>query len=124
MVEHLLTTNEYLEPKTLKGEDAYGTLLFRLLILQPGENPLHPRMGVGLGPKYRFISEDDLEMLRSRIQKQIETYLPGEFLTLDVNLSLKENSKYLQIIIIADETKFVYDTESSSTPIELSDLVS
>ena len=63
MVEHLLTTNEYLEPKTLKGADAYGTLLFRLLILQPGENPLHPRMGVGLGPKYRFISEDDLEML-------------------------------------------------------------
>lgn len=124
MVEHLLTTNEYLEPKTLKGVDAYGTLLFRLLILQPGENPLHPRMGVGLGPKYRFISEDDLEMLRSRIQKQIETYLPGEFLTLDVNLNLKENSKYLQIIIIADETKFVYDTESSSTPIELSDLVS
>ena len=58
MVEHLLTTNEYLEPKTLKGADAYGTLLFRLLILQPGENPLHPRMGVGLGPKYRFISED------------------------------------------------------------------
>ena len=111
MVEHLLTTNEYLEPKTLKGADAYGTLLFRLLILQPGENPLHPRMGVGLGPK-------------SRIQKQIETYLPGEFLTLDVNLNLKENSKYLQIIIIADETKFVYDTESSSTPIELSDLVS
>ena len=124
MVEHLLTTNEYFEPKTLKGADAYGTLLFRLLILQPGENPLHPRMGVGLGPKYRFISEDDLEMLRSRIQKQIETYLPGEFLTLDVNLNLKENSKYLQIIIIADETKFVYDTESSSTPIELSDLVS
>ncbi len=124
MVEHLLTTNEYLEPKTLKGADAYGTLLFRLLILQPGENPLHPKMGVGLGPKYRFISEDDLEMLRSRIQNQIETYLPGEFLTLDVNLSLKENSKYLQIIIIADETKFVYDTESSSTPIELSDLVS
>ena len=124
MVEHLLTTSEYLEPKSIKGADAYGTLLFRLLILQPGENPLHPRMGVGLGPKYRFISEDDLEMLRSRIQNQIETYLPGEFLTLDVNLSLKENSKYLQIIIIADETKFVYDTESSSTPIELSDLVS
>lgn len=124
MVEHLLTTNEYLEPKSIKGADAYATLLFRLLVLQPGENPLHPRMGVGLGPKYRFISEDDLEMLRSRIQNQIETYLPGEFLSIDVYLNMKEESKYLQIIIVADDTKFVYDTEDSSTPIELNDLVS
>lgn len=124
MVEHLLTTDEYLEPKTIKGADAYGTLLFRLLVLQPGENPLHPRMGVGLGPKYRFMSEDDIEPLRTRIQEQIETYLPGEFLGCTVVLNLKENTKYLQIIIIADETKFVYDTENSSTPIEINDLVS
>ena len=81
-------------------------------------------MGVGLGPKYRFISEDDLEMLRTRIQKQIETYMPGEFLAGDVILNLKENTKYLNIIIIADGTKFIYDTENSSTPIELNDLVS
>lgn len=124
MVEHLLTTSEYLEPKSIKGADAYGTLLFRLLILQPGSNPLHPGMGVGLGPKYRFISEDDLEMLRTRIQKQIETYMPGEFLACDVILNLKENTKYLNIIIIADGIKFIYDTENSSTPIELNDLVS
>ena len=64
-------------------------------------------------------------MLQTLIQEQVNTYLPSEFLTTTkAYLELKPNSKYLQIIIIADDTKYVFDTEDSSTPIELSDLVS
>ena len=125
MKEYLLSTNEYKEPKVAKGSEAYGILLTRLLLLEPGTNPLHPGMGVGLGPKYRFISENDMPMLQTLIQEQVNTYLPSEFLTTTkAYLELKPNSKYLQIIIIADDTKYVFDTEDSSTPIELSDLVS
>ena len=50
MKEYLLTTNEFLVPDHVEGSDAYGLLLLRLLLLQPGQNPLHPAMGVGLGP--------------------------------------------------------------------------
>lgn len=125
MKEYLLSTNEYMEPAVVKGSTAYAVLLTRLLLLQPGTNPLHPAMGVGLGPKYRFISEDDIPNLQTHIQEQIDTYLPTEFLSsTKVLLTLKENSKYLIITIIADDTKFVYDTENSNTPIELSDLIS
>lgn len=125
MKEYLLSTNEFLEPKVAEGSDAYGILLTRLLLLQPGTNPLHPAMGVGLGPKYRFISEDDIAMLQSRIQEQVNTYLPSDFMNVvKAYVELKPNSKYLQITIFADDTKYVFDTEDSSTPIELSDLVS
>lgn len=125
MKEYLLSTNEYKEPKVAEGSDAYGILLTRLLLLEPGTNPLHPGMGVGLGPKYRFISENDMPILQTLIQEQVNTYLPSEFLTATkVYLELKSKSKYLQITIIADDTKYVFDTENSSTPIELSDLVS
>lgn len=124
MKEYLLSTNEFLEPKVLEGADAYGTLLTRLLLLQPGTNPLHPAMGVGLGPKYRFISETDLADLETRVKDQIHTYMPSEFIaTTSVSLEIKK-SKYLQVVIIADDTKYVFDTEDSNTPIELSDLVS
>lgn len=125
MKEYLLTTNEFLEPKVIEGSDAYGVLLTRLLLLQPGTNPLHPNMGVGLGPKYRFISEDDMPTLQTLIQDQVNTYLPSEFSTVvQAYLEIKPKSKYLQITIIADDTKYVFDTEDSDTPIELSDLVS
>lgn len=125
MKEYLLTTNEYKEPKVVEGSDAYGILLARLLLLQPGTNPLHPGMGVGLGPKYRFISESDMDALQTRIQDQVNTYLPSDFTTVTrAYIELKPKSKYLQIIIIADDTKYIYDTENSDTPIELADLVS
>ena len=106
------------------GSTAYGILLMRLLLLIPGTNPLHPAMGVGI-PKYRFISSDGLNELQTLIQEQISTYLPSQFIeSTKVYLTLKENTKYLIITIIADETKYILDTEASGVPIELTDLVS
>ncbi len=123
MKEYLLTTNEFLVPDHVENSDALGLLLLRLLLLQPGQNPLHPAMGVGLGPKYRFITEDDMNILQDRVQEQILTYLPYEFMSSTrVYMEIKP-SHYLKIIITAEDTNYVYDTEESETPIELSDLV-
>lgn len=123
MKEYLLTTNEFLVPDYVEGSDAFGLLMLRLLLLQPGQNPLHPDMGVGLGPKYRFITEDDMNMLQDRVQEQIITYLPYEFINkTKVYMEIKP-SHYLKIIITANDTNYVYDTEESETPIELSDLI-
>lgn len=125
MKEYLLTTNEYKEPRVAEGSEAYAILLTRLFLMEPGTNPLHPGMGVGLGPKYRFISEDDMPILQSLIQDQVNTYLPSDFATTTkAYLESKTNSKYLLITIIADDTKYIFDTENSNVPIELSDLVS
>jgi len=125
MKEYLLSTNKYAEPTTIEGSDAYGVLLTRLLLLQPGTNPLHPDMGVGLGPKYRFLTENDMSELQTLIQEQVNTYLPSEFMNATkVFLEIKENSHYLQIIVIADDTKYVFDTENSNAPMELSELIS
>ncbi len=123
MKEYLLTTNEFLVPDYVEGSNACGLLMLRLLLLQPGQNPVHPDMGVGLGPKYRFITEDDMNMLQDRVQDQINTYLPNEFIDkTKVYMEIKP-THYLKIIIVADDNSFVYDTEDSDTPIELSDLI-
>ena len=123
MKEYLLTTNEFMVPDHVEGSDAYGLLLLRLLLLQPGQNPLHPAMGVGLGPKYRFITEDNMNMLQDRVQNQIDTYLSQDFtVKTTVYMEIKP-SHYLKIIITADDTDYIYDTEESDTPIELSDLL-
>ena len=118
MKEYLLTTNEFLVPDYVEGSDAFGLLMLRLLLLQPGQNPLHPDMGIGLGPKYRFITEDDMNMLQDRVQNQIDTYLSQTKVYMEI-----KPSHYLKIIITANDTNYVYDTEESETPIELSDLV-
>jgi len=123
MKEYLLKTNQYNEPASESGSDAYATLLMRLLLLEPGTNPLHPAMGVGLGPKYRFISETDMNTLQTLIQDQVNTYLPSNFMnTTKAYVELNKN-KFLRITVIADDTKFVLDTEESSTPVELSSML-
>ena len=40
--EYLLTTDEFRNPKVLEGAKAIGILLVRLLLMEPGTNPLHP----------------------------------------------------------------------------------
>ena len=119
MKEYLLTTNEYLEPKSIEGSSAYAVLIMRLLLLEPGTNPLHPAMGVGLGPKYRYILEDQISVLEDRIRDQLQTYLPQEFDTTTKVYMEITTSKKLLITITSNDTKYVFDTEANGVPIEL-----
>ena len=123
MREYLLSTNKYAEPASLAGPDAYAILLTKLIIMKPGTDPRHPAMGCGIGDRNRYMSVDDIPMLEGQIQEQIYTYLPTEFASnCKVHLKPKDDSDYLQIIIVSDDTKFVFDTSDSDYPIELSDL--
>lgn len=64
-----------------------------------------------------------MDILQSRVQEQINTYLPSLFYSAArVNLDIKKN-KMLVITIIVDGVSYVYDTEETDSPIELSDLV-
>ena len=119
--EYLLTTDEFRNPKSISGPLAMGVLITRLLLLNPGTNPRHPDMGVGL-PSYRFILESEMGTLQTRIKDQMNTYLPSEYRSsTKVNLTINDN-KYLVITIVVDGTSYIYDTGDTDSPIELSDL--
>ena len=119
--EYLLTTNEFSKPKDVSGSKAVSILLLRLLIMYPGVNPLHPKMGVGLY-KYRYITEDDISILRNEIENQINTYMPEEYQNSEVILKFKEKN-ILVISIVINNIAYVFDTEESKHPITLSSII-
>lgn len=105
----------------LKGNNAIGVLLVRLLLMTPGTNPLYPTMGVGLGTRYRFISADDIDIIRAEIERQMDLYLPIAA-TSKTSVILKiGNAKYLSVVIFIDDQSYLYNTEDSPLPVEFSD---
>lgn len=108
--EYLLKTDSFYNPTVLEGSKAIGTLLIRLLVMVPGINPRHPEMGVGIGTIYRFVPENDIPDLESLIHDQIATYLPPEFRSNIVNISIGENNNLI-INITIEEVEYIVDTE-------------
>jgi hypothetical protein len=70
------SVDEFKNPKVYKNIEAVGTLLVRLLLLEPGTIQSHPDAGVGLMSRFRYSVEGSASKLQSEYQKQIETYLP------------------------------------------------
>lgn len=120
--EYLLKTDSFLNPKKIEGLDAIGVLLMRLLMTEPGSNPLRPGMGVGLGSKYRFISEPRLSELQSVIEDQIATYCPPEMQSCTASLSVDAENCLVVSLVIKD-VEFVLETKSLETPVYLSEVV-
>ena len=107
--EHLLTTDEFNNPKVLTGKDAISQLLIHLILLEPGTYASRPTMGVGLISRYRYNSEESLEQLKQDIQDQVTTYLP-EFGAVNVELEMdKEN----RLIINIEISGTIYQYETS-----------
>lgn len=107
--EYLLTTDEFNNPKVLQGKDAISQLLIHLILLEPGTYASRPTMGVGLVPRYRYTSEENLDVLKQDIEDQISTYLP-EFSGVKVTLELDTES---QLIINIEINGTIYKYETS-----------
>lgn len=116
--EYLLTTDKFKEPSQLTGKNAVGLLLMRLIMMEPGTDPLHPDMGVGIW-RYRY-TMDKKEELRNRIEKQIYTYLPY-FSDADVTLVYCPD-KTVNIEITMDNVTYVYESATSPKPITLEEI--
>ena len=116
--EYLFSVNEFNEPKKVENKSAIALLLVRLIMMDPGSDPLHPDMGVGI-KNYRY-SADNLEDLRSRVQTQIETYLP-EFQNANVAI-IRTPDKVCNIEISIDDITYVYDSSTAPIPITLDDV--
>jgi hypothetical protein len=86
--------------------------------MNPGDNPLHPEMGVGLRDyRYGINTITDLEQ---RIYDQIDTYLPM-YRIANVALFLSPE-KILSVEIVIGDTTYVYDTNDTGNPVRLDDI--
>lgn len=110
--EYLLTTDSFKNPKMLKNKAAVSAILARLILLEPGTNTKHPKMGVGLVSRYRYTDEDNVSELRKDIAQQVATYLPT-FQSVEVNIQLL-NDHDLHISIRVGDTSYEWETEKHS----------
>ncbi|MDD3121997.1 MAG: GPW/gp25 family protein [Candidatus Izemoplasmatales bacterium] len=119
--EHVFSLNEFRESKVLEGKEAIATLLVRIILLQPGTNPDHPEMGVGLVENYRYSQKDNIDNLKREIQSQIQTYLPRLQAT-NVNVLLNPDNT-LTIGIQIDDVIYQFETsELTDNDIRFNDI--
>ncbi len=113
--EYCLSVDNFKRPKVYEHEQAIAILLTRLILLNPGSDPLHPDMGVGV-TNYRFVlgRTDELEQ---RIRDQVQTYLQC-FSSPQVTLKVTED-KLCNIEIKIDDVLYVYDSSEAPVPITL-----
>ena len=115
--EYLLSTDAFKTPVVLKNQQAIAMLLMRIILLDPGSDPLHPDMGVGIR-QYRYAMGRE-EELRARIIQQIGQYLPC-FPAGNVEFEITPD-KLINIKITIDDTTYVYDSAEAPVPITLED---
>ena len=107
--EYLLTVDEFSNPQVVEGKSAVALLLSRLILLEPGSDPLHPDMGVGIR-RYRFNSNKNvLSEIQKVIEQQVDMFLPT-FQGSEVQLILNDD-KTMNINITVGDTTYVYSSE-------------
>jgi hypothetical protein len=116
--EYLFSTNEFNEPASLTGKSAIGLLLVRLILMDPGSDPLHPTMGVGIR-KYRY-GLDNINELKKSVEEQIETFLPC-YQNASVAMIITPD-RVCNIEITINDTVYVYDSHTAPIPISLTDI--
>ena len=115
--EYVLRTDAFKTPVVLENQQAIAILLMRLILLDPGSDPLHPDMGVGIR-QYRYAMGKE-EELKQRITQQIAQYLPC-FPAGNVEFEVTPD-KLINVKIIIDDTVYVYDSAEAPIPITLED---
>ncbi len=118
--EYMVSINAFKRPEIKKNQQAICMLLLRLLLLEPGSDPLHPEMGVGI-TKFRY-GMNTLDKLRTRISDQLRTYLPC-YPASNVRIELT-GDHLLNVYITINDTIYVYDSKETGIPITLDDIQS
>lgn len=115
--EYLCSVNKFNKPVVKTKQAAIALLLLRLIILEPGSDPLHPDMGVGIR-RYRY-TMNTVNELRQRIKDQIDTYIPC-FKASEVNLVITPD-KLCNVEITVNDTIYTYDSKEAPIPIRIED---
>lgn len=117
--DYCCTINKFNTPTVIEGKDAIASRLMTLFMMEPGDDPLHPDMGIGI-KSFRYGIEN-LDKLKARIESQIQTYLPI-YQNADINIVVTPD-KTCNVEISIGNSVFVYDSSNSSKPIVLQDLM-
>ena len=111
--EYMLSYDTFNQPAVIEGGLAEAFLLARLILMEPGSNPLHPDMGVGIKSNYRY-TVDKLEDLKNEIIAQKSMFLPDFSSDLAVDLVLTPD-KMLNIEISTPTGEvYVFKTETDT----------
>ena len=120
--EYLLTVDDFSNLQVVEGKSAIALLLSRLILLEPGSDPLHPDMGIGI-KNYRFNNnKDSLNELKNVISDQINNFLPT-FQGSEITLGLTAD-KILNINITVGDTTYVYSSDVNPNMDTLQDIKS
>lgn len=120
MNEYALSVNNFNRPEIKKDVDAIYLLLIRLLLRVPGSSQTHPKMGVGLIERFRYIDMDNLNELQDEIHSQISSYLP-QFQAVTVEIG-QYGDKDIQIKITIDKTLYIFNTDYDKKILKLADI--
>ncbi len=121
--EYMLSYDTFNQPAVIDGALAEAFLLARLILMEPGSNPLHPEMGIGIKSNFRYTT-DRMEELEREIEKQKGLYLPEFSNDLAVELILTPD-KVLNIEIATptgDVYVFKTEVDNNSPYTALSDI--
>lgn len=113
--EYCMSVDNFKKPTVYKNQPAIALLLTRLILLNPGSDPLHPDMGVGI-TNYRY-AYGRLDELKARVRDQINTYLKC-FTSAQVDITI-DNNKMCNIEITIDDTMYIYDSSEAPIPITI-----
>ena len=113
--EYLLSTTVLNQPEVFEKQQAIAMLLMRLILLNPGSDPLHPDMGVGI-VNYRY-AMGRLDELKDRVAKQINTYLPC-FPAGNVEIVINEDNT-CDIVITINDDQYRYSSKEAPVPITI-----
>lgn len=78
----ILGIDEYYQNAAYKDIFALCSMVQTLIIMEPGTYPNHPYMGIGIrNYKFEYLDSITLNSLQSRIQGQIDQYIPNNKIT-------------------------------------------
>lgn len=120
--EYHLSVNEFNQPKKSEKAEAIGVLLVRLILLEPGTNPVRPDMGLGIVSRFRYGMETDIPAVAAELKRQIDKYLP-EFQNVSVKITTN-SSKELVFDINIDNDIYKYVTsQQENNQISITELL-
>lgn len=120
--EYNISTDHFNQPEVVKNREAVGLLISRLILLEPGTNPVRPEMGVGLVSHFREMFPDNLQELKRRLYNQLSAYLP-QYSNAEIELTAAPNDQ-LEFKITIGEEVFKYVTvEQEDNKVTLTELL-
>lgn len=122
--DYLMSVDMFNNPTVIEGTRAKAMKIIRLILMEPGSDPLHPNMGVGLR-QYRFalnsgiVGSRGIDILAQRTEEQVKTYLP-HLQTASIDFTITTDHK-LSIEITMNDESYVYEPDDD--PIYIDDLL-